>query len=376
MEKQMSDKSKTVVAPDNNFTIYWDDAHIAAEAEFFPPELTELYRRVKMKCREELGGDMGRVTEAFARIGAKRDKTTWARIFKKGRWNHDADGEELPNPIVAPQKLAQEFQALLNDTRVELLRNKTPFVETKVWSIIRNFVAKKMRPERVNRFGVITGPTGMQKSACFKELAARNTNIKHTECSENASMNQLISLLAFKYGISHYCTAADKRFRIYDCFGPDKCIIFDNTQDLRSPKGSALAELDKFLKFLRWLQDERGGTIIIALTPQDEDAIFPKDSVFMEQFEGRAGGRDGFLRLPDRNPVDDLVAIAESLGMRDARKHADLLQEIGSMRGRIRTFYEILQDAKYAADKSNRPLTVEFIQEELDERSKSRRIGK
>lgn len=357
----------STVSRENSIAIFWDDQHIDQEAQLFPPFLRDLYRRVKIQCRDQYASDMTLVTEAFAKVGAARDKTTWCRIFKRGRWNHDGEGNPLPSPIVAAKKLAEEFESFLNQTRVELLRGKVPFVETQIWNIIRRYIDKKMRPEWVNKFGVITGPTGLQKSASFKELAARNTDIKHLECVENSSCNQLISLLAYKYGVSVNRNVTEKRFKVYDNFGPTKCIIFDNTQDLRKVSGDQ-EEFQKFLKFARWLQDERGGTIILSITPQDEASIFPKESIFMEQFEGRCGGIDGFLRLPDQNPVDDLVAIAASLGMKDAEKHAELLQQIERLRGRIRTFYEMLQVAKFEADKDKSRLTVDYVQDVMEER--------
>ncbi|MDR3457990.1 MAG: ATP-binding protein [Verrucomicrobiae bacterium] len=357
----------TTVDPDNKVAIFWDDSHIEGEAEHFPRELRDLYRQTKIFCRDQLGKDMDRVTEAFAKVGAKRDKTTWSRIFKRGRWNHNSSGDPLPSPLVSAQKLKEEFESLITQTRVELRRGKMPFVETAVWNLIRRFVAKKMRPEWVNKFGVITGPTGLQKSASFRELALRDPNIKHVECIDGGSFTQMITLIALKYGISINRNNGEKRFKIYENFGPDKCLIVDNTQDFQnSPE--EIEELQRAMKFFRWLQDERGGTIIWSITPQSEDAIFPKESIFMEQFEGRAGGKEGFLRLANQNPVGDLVLIAEMLGMKNAEKHADRLKQIGTMRGRIRTYFEILQEAKLSADAAKKPLSIEFIDDALEER--------
>jgi hypothetical protein len=353
---------------ENALAIYWDDHHIEGEAALFPPALRELYRKVKIRCRDEHGKDMDRVTEAFAKVGAARDKTTWQRIFKRGRWNHKADGEKLPSPLVAAKNLVEEFESFLSQTRVELLRGKTPFSETRVWKLIELYVKKKMRPEWVNRFGVITGPTGLQKSASFRELARRDPNIKHVECLDGGSVSQLVTLIALKYGISINRNNTEKRFKIYECFGPDKCLIVDNTQDFRQPKDVREQMLQQAMKFFRWLQDERGGTVIFSITPQDEDAIFPKDSIFMEQFEGRCGGREGFLRLPNQNPKEDFVTIAESLGMKSAAKHVDRLREIGTMRGRIRTFFEVLQEAKAAADADKDGLSIDYIEAAMEER--------
>ncbi len=365
--------SEQNIDTDNKVAIYWDDVHIEGEAELFPKNLRELYRRVKILCREEYGRDIERITEAFAKVGAKRDKTTWSRIFKRGRWDHNAEGDPLPTPIVSANKLAEEFDALLTQTRVELRRGKMPFSETSIWHMVRRFVEKKMRPEWVNKFGVITGPTGLQKSACFRELAARNPNIKHVECIDTGSVTQLITLIAHRYGMSVNRNNNEKRFKIYEAFNHQKCIIVDNTQDLNQKKN--VEDLHKALKFFRWLQDEKGGTIIWAVTPQDEDALFPKDSIFMEQFEGRAGGKEGFLRLPNHNPKADFVTIAHTLGLKDAVKHADRLQQIGNLRGRIRTYFDVLQHAKLAADaEKGGTFTIDHIEAAMEERISSREV--
>jgi len=63
-----------------------------------------------------------------------------------------------------------------------------------------------------------------------------------------------------------------------------------------------------------------------------------------------------------------LVLIAKTLGMRDAEKHGDLLSELARQRGRIRRFFEILQEAKFAADADGKALTMDYVLAELEER--------
>ena len=60
---------------------------------------------------------------------------------------------------------------------------------------------------------------------------------------------------------------------------------------------------------------------------------------------------------------------AETIGFKAAEKHKDLLRTIGHSRGRIRRFFEILQDAKDAADDDNAAQTVDYIEEALEERA-------
>jgi len=253
-----------------------------------------------------------------------------------------------------------------------------PFVETTTFHTIRRTVLKAMRKNRVNRFRIIVGPTGTQKTASYKELALRDPNIKWLESTDNGSLKEFIIRLAVKCGASRSISYAPARAKIFEAMQPingnPKCIIVDNMQDMvRSEKRLASmgkgVETQPAYQFLRSLQDETGCAIVWSITPENEDQMFNSESIYLEQFEGRAGGRDGFLRLPNYPPIADLVTIAETIGFKAAEKHKDLLKQIGHTRGRIRRFFEIIQDAKDAADDEGRPLTVEYIEQALEERA-------
>ena len=60
--------------------------------------------------------------------------------------------------------------------------------------------------------------------------------------------------------------------------------------------------------------------------------------------------------------------IAEGLGFKDASKNVELLQRVEKERGRIRRFFEILQDAKDAADSDGKRLDADYIEDALAER--------
>lgn len=360
-------------------TIYWDDPHIEAEMQLFPKELGLLYQWLKIYVRDECKRDVDVLVERARKLGVTIDKTNWVRILK-GRWKHDADGNELASPYVSAPNLVNAITAVRDQVRVELLQGAMPFVETTVFHTIRRGIEKRLRKDRVNRFLVIVGPTGTQKTASYKELARRNPHIKWLESTDNGSLKEFILRFAVKCGASRSISYGPARAKIFEAMmpvnGEIKCVVVDNMQDMvRTDKKlrsmGKPADVQPAYQFLRSLQDETGCAVIWSITPENEDQMFNAESIYLEQFEGRSGGRDGFLHLPPYPPRKDLIQIAETIGFRDAEKHADLLVTIARARGRIRRFFEILQDAKDAADAAGDRLSAEYVQEALDERAEA-----
>ena len=358
-------------------TIYYDDPHIEAEMALFPPELAPLFREAKIFLRDECKRDVDVWVERARAQKVTIDKTNWVRIFK-GRWKHDADGNELPNPYVSATNLKNAFIAIRDQVRVELLQGGMPFVETTTFSFLKRSVEKVMRKDRVNKFLVIVGPTGTQKTASYKEIAMRNPLVKWMESTDNGSLKEFIIRFAVKCGASRSISYGPARAKIFESMMPHnglpKAVIIDNMQDMVKTERKLQAmgkniETQPAYQFLRSLQDETGCAVIWSITPENENQMFNSESIYLEQFEGRAGGRDGFKRLPNNPPITDLVLIAETIGFKAAEKHKDLLRTIGHSRGRIRRFFEILQDAKDAADDHNAALTVDYIEEALEERA-------
>ena len=357
--------------------IFWDDPKIEAEMQLFPAALQPLYQWLKVFTRDECRRDVDVLVERAREVGVTIDKTNWVRILK-GRWKTDSEGNEMPNPYVSATNLLQAITAVRDKVRVELLQGGLPFVETSTVKTIWRVIEKAMRKDRVNRFRVIVGPTGTQKTASYKELTQRNPNVKWLESTDNGSMKEFAIRFAIKCGAGRNISYSQARTKIFESMmthkGQIKCAIIDNMQDMvRSDRkmiamGKSVGTQPAY-QFMRSLQDETGCAIIWSITPENEDQMFNAQSIYLEQFEGRAGGRDGFLRLPNFPPRKDLVQIAETLGFKQAEKHGDLLVSIAKERGRIRRFFEILQDAKDAADDAGEALTVEHLQEAVDERS-------
>lgn len=356
-------------------TIYWDDPHIEAEMQLFPRDLQEPYRWIKTFVRHECKRDVDVLVQRAKDQGVTIDKTNWVRVLK-GRWKHDADGNELPNPYVSATNLLQAITAVQKQMRVELLQGGMPFCETSTFHTIRRRVGKVMRRDRVNRFVVIAGPTGTQKTASYKELALRDPHIKWLEASDNGSLKEFIIRLAVKCGASRNISYGPARAKIFEAMmphnGQPKCVIVDNMQDMvRSDKrlismGKNI-ETQPAYQFMRSLQDETGCAVIWSITPENEDQMFNAQSIYLEQFEGRAGGRGNFLRLSNFPPRADLVLIAKTLGLKDAEKHGDELSAIAKQRGRIRFFFEIMQEAKDEAAFDEKEFTYDYVELALSE---------
>lgn len=343
---------------ERNQAIHWEDHHIAAEAGILPEKLREPYVWLKTFLRDKCNRDLDVLTQKFRDRGVTVDKTNWTRICK-GRWRIDTRGEEC-TPCISQENFINSIIALREHIRVEVLEGTVPFVETSIWTVIKNFVDKKMRRERVNRFGMIVGPTGTQKTACYKELARRNRLVKWMEAPENGSIKEFTCRLAHKFGGGSSISYFSARNKLFANATPEHCIIVDNTQALvRDPK--QLERMGKVIysqpayEFMRAFQDETGCAIIWSITPENEEQMFSaRDEshiIYNEQFEGRCGGVDGFLRLPNFSPKRDILLITEELGFTfDEARHGDRLLEISKERGRIRRYFEILQEAKDLAD--------------------------
>ena len=360
-----------------NVTIYWDDPHIEAEMQLYPTDIAPLYRDAKVFVRDECKRNVDEWVERARAQKVTIDKTNWVRIFK-GRWKTDADGNEMPSPYVSATNLKQAFIAIRDQVRIELLQGGMPFVETTTFKFLEKSVRKVMRKDRVNKFLVIVGPTGTQKTASYKEIAMRNPLVKWLESTDNGSLKEFIIRFAVKCGASRSISYGPARAKIFEAMMPvngnPKAVIIDNMQDMVKSEKKLIAmgksiETQPAYQFLRSLQDETGCAVIWSITPENENQMFNAESIYLEQFEGRAGGRDGFKWLPNYPPIADLVLIAQTIGFKDAEKHKDLLKSIGQSRGRIRRFFEILQDAKDAADDDGVALTVDYIKTAIDERA-------
>jgi DNA transposition AAA+ family ATPase len=299
-------------------------------------------------------------------LGIQHDKTTFSRILR-GRWNKDSNDKELSVPVLSLNKFLRVVEVLRDDHRVREMAGKVPFVMTSTAQMIFDFIDVRRALERVNRFGVIVGHTGNQKTASFKEYQRRHNHGLCTwqEAPENGSMREFVVTLSAKYGGSFSSSYMEARQRVFRTVQSRHTIIVDNAQALYRP---AQGTDQPVFNLLRRLQDERGCTVILSITPEFHRRLQGEMMQgYFEQFEGRAGGRRNFLVLPDYPPEEDVVEFAKAFKLRDAEKHAEYLVKIAQEPGRVRQLFEDLQTAKVVAEDAKEQLSIKHVKAVRDE---------
>lgn len=341
-------------------SIRWDDLTIEREKLHLPEELREDYRWLKAYVREAHHRDLDSLFETAQRLGLNHDKTTWAKILR-GRWNRSPKGDVLPSPVISQEKLGRAIAQLRQAASNEASRGKVPFVMTTVSQSIFDWIDMKRGLNRVNRFGIVVGPTGSSKTATFREYERQRNHglTSWFEAPASGLLTEFITRLGTCMGIAAKTGMGQKRAHILRGTSESKVIIVDNAQDLYRP-GRDLAAFT----FLRQLQDETNCVVILSITPTFErELVQGMLSSYWEQFVGRSGGTRKWLRLPANPPEEDVLMIAEAFGFRDAKKHLKQLVAITREQGRIRILFDDLQDAKRLASIRKEALTIDHLVE-------------
>jgi DNA transposition AAA+ family ATPase len=347
---------KTVAEEPKSFRL--DTPTIQARTAHYPPELQEPVLWLASYIREECARDLDILVDAAIKLGITFDKTTWGKVLR-GRWDRDADNNPTPNPIVSLPKLIKAIDLLRKDNALRAAAGKVPFVETPTATTIFHFVDKKRAPDRVNKFGMIVGNTGTQKTATLKEYCRRNNHgtCVRVEAPETASHTQFITDLAEKYGCSRQATWDRKRNTIRQSVNERRTIMVENVQRLYDDRQG---HNQRVFSYLQKLQDDTDCTVILTLTPVFDRKLRGKvaDGYF-EQFIGRAGGERDILVLEEFPSDEDVLAIAKSFALSDAARHITELGRIVRESGRVRVLFEALQEARVQAGK--RELTINHI---------------
>jgi len=351
---------------EQNNQLRLDDITLGKQAAGYPEEMREplmwLGGFIREKCDRDLDLLMVRVKE----LGIQHDKTTFSKVLR-GRWNKDSNDKLLEVPILQLSKFLKVVEMLKEDERLREMAGKLPFVVTTTARMIWNYIDARRARDRVNKFGVIVGYTGNQKTASFKEYQRQHNHGLCTwqEAPENGSMREFLVTLSAKYGGSYADGYDSARQRVFRTVKSRNTIIVDNAQALYRPK---LGTDQPVFNLLRRLQDERECTVILSITPEfGAKLTHQMMQGYFEQFEGRAGGRRNFLTLPDYPPEEDVLAFAQAFKLRDAEKHLPYLVEIAQKPGRVRALLEDLQTAKVAAEAEGKQLTLGHIKEAREE---------
>ena len=339
-----------------------DAQTLEQRALHLPEAMREPFIWLGSYCREECSRDVDILHKQFAELGINHDKTTWSKILR-GMWQQDAHGNPTPAPCLAEEKFLKAVNALRSDARIKELGGRIPFVMTPTAQ--RGFAAIDMvrSPDRVNKFLIIIGETGSQKTAMTTEYQRRNNHgaVVRVEAPETPSMTQFMTDLAKCYGFNAQDGYLRKKNYVLGAVNSKKTIIVENIQRLYDSRNG---DKQPIFSFLQKLQEDTGCTIVLTLTPTFERTLLAGlQRGFFEQFEGRAGGRKNFLRLPEYPGEDDVLAIAKAFGLQDAAKHVAELVKIARQPGRIRILFGVLQDAKIEAEAAKEKLTISHVRE-------------
>ena len=345
---------------DGPLTVRWDDQTINREAALLPDAYQEDYRWLKGFTRDECAKDIDQLIARIYKAGGEMDKTTAAKIIR-GRITVDHDGVPRENPVMNLDKLQALVRALREGVRLESIQGRIGWVETSVTRMMFSYFRKKWATDTVNKFGIVSGPTGSGKSAAAREFQRQNNHgaCVHLEAPEGGGMQEFISRLGVRYGINPRMSSARKRDAIFATVKARNMIIIDNAQELWSEAGGMVQPR---FSFLRRLQDETGCTVILMITPMFEDTL--REHMlkgYFEQFVGRTGGVKNWIRLPDYPPANDCVTIAKSVGLVDAPTHKEALHAIAREPGRIRRLFEDLQAGQKLAKRAAKPFTFDFV---------------
>lgn len=337
--------------------IKWDDLTIEAESLHIPEQYRKDFLWLKKFTRDNADRDVDRLLECFRKVGVFRDRTTWSKILR-GLMMRTAKGESKP-PVISFENFKCDVEALRTGIRQEALKGKVPFIPTSTTQSIFDYIDERREVTRVNKFGVVIGHTGTQKTATFKEFKLQRDDVWWFEAPENGAVGEFLTCMGICSGLSPQQSGDRKRNHLLKSVRPHHCIIIDNCQDLYRPEWK---DRQPSFSFLRRLQDETGCVIILSITPTFRDVLTGQVMAeYFEQFEGRSGGAKTWLTLTEYAPPEDVVAIANGFGLAEAEKHQALLVKISRERGRIRRLFEDLQGAKVLA--AGDPLTIEHVTE-------------
>jgi hypothetical protein len=345
-----------------------DNPTLHARAAKFPAEVRESFVWLAIYLRQDCQRYCNVLAARMSELGFEYDARTWSLVIR-GQWFLDHNGIERAEPLI-PVATFLSAVAALKKSAAKVVKGPIPFVITSTAQKIIDAVDTARSKGWVNRFVVVIGETGNQKSSTYNHLVR---TIPNGEC---------IRIEALGGGLAPFLADLDR------CFGGCSQSNIIQTRahirrSLEAPTGSGLAWViiidnaqrlldskrggdQRLMNYLLKLQEDLDFAVVLSFTPGEYSALESgRIAAYMEQVEGRAGGEDCFIRLPQYAPDDDLVLIAREFGFAEAAANKKKLREISRRRGRIRTFFDVMQRAKAIAGTG--PITIEHI-EAVEER--------
>jgi len=342
-----------------------ETGHVEAIASRYPEEMREpfvwLCAYVVQECNRSTDVLEVRVRE----LGFETTASTFDKILR-GRWDTDSQGQKV-SPAMAIKNFLTVVGKLRAQARISAMAGRVPFIKTPTATEIYSYIDVRRAEDRINKFGLISGPTGAQKTATFRQYCLENNHgaCVWIESPARPSLAQFIIKLSEAYGASRNQTMPKRELIIREAVNAKRTIIVDNIQRLyRAQDGGNQV----IFGWLQQLQDETRCTVILSATPDFKNTFTAGvDRGYFEQFVGRCGGRRQFLELPQFTPAEDILVIAQAFGLSEAEQHVEYLGGICRESGRVRVLFGDLQRAKQRAEKKKEPLNIGHVKFVRDE---------
>jgi hypothetical protein len=340
-----------------------DDPTLWQRAAKLPPEMRESYIWLGIYFREQCQRNTVALARRIAATGVEFSGPTWSLVLR-GHCFTDPNGVERPEPLMDAATFLKAVGGLKKSAAKEV-KGPIPFVPTSTAREIIDAVDTARSPNWVNRFVIVIGETGNQKSATFSHIVR---TIPNGDCVRfealGAGLTSFLNDLDRCFGGDVQSSTERKKDHIRRALsmptsnGLARVVIIDNAQRMLDARRDAD---QKVMNFLLKLQEDLDFAVILSFTPAEYSSMqSSRVAAFFEQFIGRAGGEDSIVRLGEYAPEEDLVLIAREFGFPDAALHKKKLVEISRRKGRIRTFMDVLQRAKALAGKG--PITIDDIE--------------
>lgn len=365
-----------------------DPETMATVVASIPEAMREPTLWLAQQVRDRFSGSVTEAARTFKRWLGANSGDLDSRLIKLLNGTYwPTDGTDVTQRVRNQLEMIRRIQ---DRARLEGIQSAVEFVATDVWSCVRDHIDLRRAPGSVCRWGVMVGATGAQKTACLRHYALTHPpgSVIYFEAPEKASPYLLTEKLARLAGIQE--RSHDARVCALESGGRltgSTAIVIDNAQDLVNEKAG---RSQPCWSLLRGVSETTGAAVILSFTPEEAEWLTNGfSSGYFEQFEGRAGGRDRFLYLPEYPSAADTLRFARAFGLEEARRARitpedvramedeavknglkykpgqDWLAELisyGRRPGRVRILCDKLQDAKRRANYASRPFTMDYLQ--------------
>lgn len=291
-------------------------------------------------CREQCKGNIELLRAVAEKLGFRRSQA----FFYNALLGHSYKPGKGKGDVVYWRELVR---ALREHDRMSTQAGKLGFIETPTYRCYANFVDELRAPSCPCKFGVITGPTGGQKTACRKYYRLLNNHgrVVGLEAPARKSIPALQRKLAAQYNAKTGNNAATREEAIRDNLNDSKTIIIDNAQRLYI---AGAGNKQPIFDYLLELQEDTNCTVVLHVTEDFVTGDLTQGAArnYFEQLVGRFGGMSNILRLPAVTPLGDIKCIARAYGLRESAGAIEMMERWAKQPGKIRILFHRLNRAR------------------------------